>query len=144
MTFQKLTSDSSCVCIDGSLSILISDIFCRRLSKEKIGINDFKTYWELGKFPNNKNDCKKVCDHKSLSLHKYSTETDLIKFYQKTISFRPELKAKTPFYCRLRFNDGAGKGKNSPSNPDRDHYSIFKSDLFNLKSIFVIEIKEIP
>lgn len=144
MTFEKLNIDSQCQCIDDSFSILISDIFCRRIETKKLRLKDLFSYWEEGKFPQNKNNCKDVCKYKAVSLHKFTDDISLLNFYKTTISLRPAAKIKTPFYCKLKLKDGSGKGKHTPSINDPDHYSFFKSDIFNLKHTFVIEIKPIP
>ena len=144
MTFKNLNNDSNCNCISDELSVLISDIFCRRLKSKKIKLTDFNSYWEDGNHPKDKTKCNQVCKHKSISLHKFDNDDNVTKFFKRTVSLRPATKKLTPFYCTFKFKDTAGKGKPTPSESDPNHYSFFKSDLFKLKSIFDVKIKEMP
>ncbi|MEK7833971.1 MAG: hypothetical protein AAB401_22980 [Acidobacteriota bacterium] len=110
MTFEKLHEDieNECNCIaqDGIAENLV-DKFARRISALDPADHDFRSWKEEGR-QKTYTRCDEICKYRGVSVSKVDefSEVKVITHYRKTLSLSPT--AKSPFYCRLKFEQGAG------------------------------------
>ncbi|MFH0959519.1 MAG: hypothetical protein V1897_12520 [Pseudomonadota bacterium] len=82
-----------------------------------------------------------VCGCKGISVFLHTNDLEIeaaiLRSLNKNRSFKPSLP---PFYCKLRFKQGAGKvwqnGKHQPF-----HCNFFKEDDFSISLVDIIEVK---
>lgn len=136
MKFDKIKLNSKCNCLTNTTIDTTSE-FMRKLKKQQVDEKDFLTHWERGIRPNAE-DCQEICTYKGLSINKFlpENENQILQKYKTTFSINP----KKGSYClKFKLNKNTGKVKYTPSQDDKSHYSLYKSDNFNIKEIIILE-----
>ena len=77
MTFNKISTESGCVCIDDCCTQDPNHVFIRKISKGSLRDSDFRTHWERKKRPESQSSCQEECKRKGLSFY-LSPEGDSI------------------------------------------------------------------
>ena len=130
ITFNKLHEDiqdtlPDCDCIK-DLNEETTSIFIRGIRKDKITIDDFRSYWEEGRC-RVKENCKTICDNKGVSIYKQiEGHTKGLERLKRISQNKPN---RVSYACELKFKNNGGfvkEGKNSPFN----HCNFYKSDQF--------------
>ena len=139
MTFVQLHKDTDCSCIGPDCFEDTSSIYLRRIKESTPQETDFLSYWEEGK-PLNSKKCDKICKFRSVSLSKLVEESNILDTWKTSYRFSPHYR---PFYCEIRFNPKAGFLWHTGSRNNVHHHSFFKADGFNLKSMQIIQVKNL-
>jgi len=139
MTFDNLGFNIDEITDDIAENVI--DPFTRKLTSAEVREDDFKSYWEMDKRPNNPD---KVRVYKGLSINKiYEDNEEIIReTYKSTKSFKP-ITQYFSHYCIMKFNEGAGKVWDKGCIKKSYHCTFYKSDQFSIDLLNVIEIKEI-
>ncbi len=137
MTFEKITNDSECDCLNKSSENTTNE-FIRKLGKPLLEDKDFVSYWERNKRPLI-DDCKNICSFKGISMNLYKNEYEeqILNKYKTTMNINPK---KGSHYLKFKLLQGAGNVKHTPEENDTSHHDFFKSDDFKLENITVLEI----
>lgn len=135
MTFENLKKDSDCDCLQKSF-IDNESTFARVIKSEEIVDNDFKSHWDKGK---KGTTCIEQCGNKGISISKIESEpvkNKIIELYRGTFKMAPKYKSKIIFFKLI---EKSGVIKHTPSNSNVYHHDFYKSDLFTLTLVEVVE-----
>ena len=145
MTFNNLheSIENDCDCINQvGVAENLTDMFVRRVWTGEPTDGDFRSWREESR-KNTYKKCDDICNFRGVSMSKVDGETEegIISRYKTTVSLSPTLRP--PFYCRLKLRRGAGFVKHSPSQKDKHHHTLFKSDTFSIKLVEVLEVVDL-
>ena len=137
MTFNELHSDIGFNCIKDAIEDNTNE-FVRRLKKETLNDNDFKSHWERGIRPPEMN-CESICSHKGISINLFNDEHIelIINKYKTTFSINPKRGA---YLLLFKLKKNAGVVKRTPTKNDLSHCNLFKADNFSLDKLEITEI----
>lgn len=143
MKFENIHKDIKFNCVKDDMMENTVSIFSRMIQDEQIGEVDFQSHWEQRKYEFKK-DQMKICKLKGISLNilEDDNEEEIRDFYKRTIDFKPKLKGKWNYHCKLKFERGAGVCWDTP-NDNSYHKTFFKSDDFGLDKVVTIAITSI-
>ena len=135
MTFDNIKKDINCDCLEGT-SESIFPYFTRVLNKDKATDNDFLSKWEKKQ---THTDCAMICGLKGVSISRIINVTEkerILKQYSQVFKISPKYRKGVLVF---QFKEGAGVTKETPSNNDKNHHTLYKSDGFVLNLIEEIE-----
>jgi hypothetical protein len=143
MNFQKITSLTSCECLN-NLQEDNESIFIRRVGDSKVPKNgDFKADSDKKDFIlNNDLSCKEACEKFGVSIEIWSEESQkkIIDRSITTLSIGQKLKKQI---CKFKLEKDAGLVKHTPEQENEHnpfHYDLFKEDNFDISKINVLEM----
>lgn len=141
MKFDKILAEHNCNCIENSIADTAS-IYALKTMKNFIRIQDFSSYWEKGKRPNDTNNCEEICSYKgvSISICNENTKDEVISIYKELFPLAPGYK---PYVSLIKFNDDAGVVKHTPNDRNNHHYDFYKCDDFEITKVDVLEINDL-
>lgn len=141
MEFKKIQSDQNCNCLDKAVEDNNSN-FAIKTMKENLRVQDFNSYWEKGKRPNDKNSCNEVCSYKgvSISIFDDNTKEEVINIYKELFPLAPKYK---PYLSVVKFYDLSGVVKHTPNDGNTHHYDFYKSDTFDFEKVDVLQVNEL-
>lgn len=140
MEFNKLSEETICNCIENANEDLVGS-YALKINKSKIRPQDFNTYWEKGRKPST-DECREICSLKGLSISIFNDETKdkVLEIYKTLFSLSPKYK---PYVAVVRFNNGLGVIKYSPSKFNPFHCDFYKCDTFDYSNVNLIKVTEL-
>ncbi len=140
MEFTKLNVDTNCDCLENSESDLDTN-FAIKIMKDHLRIQDFNSYWEKGRRPNN-DDCKEICSLKgnSVSIISDDTKEKVLEIFKGIFPLAPKYK---PYLCIVKFKDNCGHFKHTPDDINPFHYDFYKCDTFDFTKVSLINVNEL-
>lgn len=141
MKFESILSGHNCDCLDKAVKDN-SSIFAMKTMKENMRVQDFSSYWEKGKRPEDSNNCDEVCSYKgvSISIFNDNTKEEVVNVYRELFPLAPKYK---PYLSIVKFYDLSGIVKHTPNEGNNHHYDFYKSDTFDFTKVDVIKINEL-
>lgn len=141
MEFKIILSGHNCDCLDKTVEDNTSN-FAMKTMKENLRVQDFYSYWEKGKRPEDNNNCDEVCSYKgvSISIFNDNTKDDVVNIYKELFPLAPKYK---PYISVVKFYDSSGVVKYTPNDDNTHHYDFYKSDAFDFTKIEVIQVNEL-
>jgi hypothetical protein len=141
MEFETILSEHNCDCLDNSVEGNTSN-FAIKTMKETLRVQDFYSYWEKGKRPDDNNNCDKVCSYKGVSISIFNDDTkeDVVNTYKELFPLAPKYK---PYLSVVKFYDLSGVVKHTPNDGNTHHYDFYKSDTFDYSKVNVIQVDEL-
>ncbi|MBL7920454.1 MAG: hypothetical protein JNJ40_09080 [Bacteroidia bacterium] len=132
MTFENITKDSKCNCLESTFEDTES-LYARVLRKQTFDDKDFLTKWEK---EHRHDDCETVCsDLKCLSISKVDSDAvkeEIVNIYKKIMNLSPKYKKGVLLF---KIKEGAGVYKKTPFDDNPYHHDLYKSDAFSIDSI---------
>ncbi|MEI7526860.1 MAG: hypothetical protein WCJ95_21105 [Mariniphaga sp.] len=141
MEFKKILSEHNCDCLDKAIEDNTSH-FAIKTMKENLRVQDFHSYWEKGKRPDDNRNCEKICSFKgvSISIFNDSTKDEVATIYKELFPLAPKYK---PYLNVVKFYDSSGVVKHTPNDGNIHHYDFYKSDTFDFLIVDVIQVNEL-
>lgn len=141
MEYKNLLSDHNCECLTNALEDNIST-FAIKTPKNVLRIQDFNSYWEKGKRPDNMNDCDEVCSYKgvSVSIFNDTTKDEVVNIFKELFPLAPKYK---PFLSVVKFYESSGVVKHTPNDQNIHHYDFYKTDDFDFTKVSLIQVNEL-
>lgn len=143
MEFKNILSGHNCNCLDKAIEDHTSH-FAIKSMKENLRVQDFQSYWEKGKRPDDKDksNCEKICSLKgvSISIFNDATKDEVVTIYKELFPLAPKYK---PYLKVVRFYDSSGVVKHTPKEVNIHHYDFYKSDTFDFLNVDVIQVNEL-
>lgn len=160
MTFQNLTNDSDCNCLEGAQADH-HRCFARKINKPLPLEKDFESHWEKAKrkefaetqweesererfewqWRESKKDenCYDVCGKKGISINLWdeALRQETIDYFATTFKITPKHKDSL---LVLKFKAEAGVTKHTPLENNGQHYDFYKDDNFSLLCCETVEI----
>lgn len=138
--FTQIFEGIECDCLEGS-SEDSSNTYALKTIKEELRIQDFNSYHDKGK-ENKKLDCNSICSFRGVSVSLFNDKSKdyVLKVYQELFPLSPKYK---PYVKIVKFSKSCGNLKHTPSIKNDFHYDFYKSNIFTLDKIKVIEVKEL-
>jgi len=137
MEFKNIHQDLNINCIDDKCRENTNDIFSRMIKTPEISIDDFKSYWELGRRPPISNE--KICEFRAISVFKFSSSIEIEQHFRDLQGKCSSVKRNfinQNYYANIKFKKDAGLIKDtSYSLQSPKHFSFFKSDDFTIDKI---------
>ena len=135
MDFNNILNGHTCKCLDNCIEDN-SNIFARKVSKNKLTNSDFKTHFERNKIPESE-DCEFICGYRGISIYIWdeSSKEQLKQRFSVTNNLSPQSKKNIAVFS---FKKDAGLLKNTPNQAqgfDEFHYDFFKCDGFTLERV---------
>lgn len=146
MTFNKIHEGTPCSCVNSEAVEDTTTIFARRGRHEEPVLDDFRTYHQEKRKPkpHERDSCKAVCDYREVSIDIVTSENEAT--LKADLAHALELKPTiSHVFCKFRLRERAGKVcpspvKDNPPYPGNPyHYSLYKSDSFDMSKIEIIE-----
>jgi hypothetical protein len=148
ITFNALL-DIGCTCLQRKIEECSEDTessFCRKLSANRLKIQDFKSDWERGKRgigsdPVADDDCEGILSLKGISMNMYNERTKdaIIAKYRTTLAFT----RRGAKYAVFKFQADAGKVRFSPTDLDPSHHDFYKCDAFTIDHVEELSVENI-
>lgn len=141
MEFNNILSEHNCDCLDKATEDNTSH-FAIKTMKENLRIQDFQSYWEKGKRPDDNTNCENVCSLKGVSISIFNdiTKDEVVNIYKELFPLAPKYK---PYINVVKFYDSSGVVKHTPSDINIYHYDLYKSDTFDFSIVDVIQVNEL-
>jgi hypothetical protein len=141
MEFKNILSEHNCDCLDKAIEDNTSH-FAIKTMKEVLRVQDFQSYWEKGKRPDDITNCEKTCSYKGLSISIFNdvTKDDVVSIYKELFPLAPMYK---PYIKVVKFYESSGVMKHTPSNVNNHHYDFYKSDTFDYLNVDIIQVNEL-
>lgn len=141
MEFKAIIAEHNCDCLDSAIEDTNTN-FAIKTMKESLRIQDFSSYWEKGKRPDDNTDCDKVCSYKgvSISIFNDNTKDDVVNIYKELFPLAPKYK---PYLNIVKFYNLSGVVKHTPNDGNAHHYDFYKSDTFDFSKVNVIQVNEL-
>lgn len=144
MTFEKLNAglEDGCNCLNQEdISENTKDIFVRAIPEEELSIDDWNSYYDIGKIPNRNLNCVATCKWRGVSINKlFNNEKDIKSKWLSIPRFFSPKGIKHAFICKFKLKEGAGKVWDTSNKLAHAHHDLLKSDDFCLDSVEVIKI----
>lgn len=131
MTFEKITNDTTCDCLNGIDQDTVS-IFARALNKGAVAEKDFISKWDK---THRAEDCKNICGLKGISISKIENDTikeEYVAIYSKIFKMAPNYRKSVLLF---NFKEDAGLVQPTPNEKDKNHHDFYKADDFTLNYI---------
>jgi hypothetical protein len=140
MTFENLHADTDCDCLEETFEVE-NKLFARKIGKPVARLSDFYSHWERSKKPAVLN-CDNTCMYKGLSCNEWSNESrgQVLEKYVNLINSQGKIGAINDAILIFRVKNGGGLMKYSPSKKDISHHTFFKSDIFGMNYIEIVEV----
>lgn len=140
MEFKNLHSDNFCDCLEESAEDT-TNLFALKTMKNELRQQDFNSYWEKGRKPENEN-CSDICSHKGVSISIFTDETkeEVTEIYKSLFPLAPKYK---PYLSIIRFYDSAGVVKHTPNDINKHHHDLYKCDTFDFSRVNLITVNEL-
>lgn len=137
ITFSSVHADTPCVCAKLESPENCTDQLFRDLGSDEVKSEWFKSQWEDGQRPDHppiadpptKQDCRRVCDFKSVSM--YISKATLDESRERTRSFNPSLLDGRTHYCVLKLRPAAGRFRRWDQSTS-GHRHFYKADTFSV------------
>ncbi len=141
MEYKNLLSEHNCDCLNNAKEDITST-FVIKTQKDVLRIQDFNSYWEKGKRPNDANDCNEICSLKgvSVSIFNDSTKEEVIGVFKELFPLAPKYK---PYLSVVKFYESSGVVKHTPNDQNVHHYDFYKSDEFEFSKVSLIQVNEL-
>lgn len=141
MEFENILSDHNCKCLNKAYEDNTST-FAIKTQKNFLRVQDFYSYWEKGKRPEDINVCDELCSYKgvSVSIFNDTTKEDVIDIYKELFPLAPKNK---PFVSIIKFYESSGLVKSTPNERNINHFDFYKSDEFDFTKISLIQVNEL-
>ena len=141
MEFKSILSEHNCDCLDKAIEDNTSN-FAMKTRKANLRVQDFNSYWEKGKRPENYNNCDEVCSYKGVSISIFNdiTKDDVVNIYKELFPLAPKYK---PYLSVIKFYDSSGVVKHTPNEGNTNHYDFYKSDTFDFTKVDVTQVNEL-
>ena len=141
MEFKNLLSEQNCNCLDKSRQDTTTH-FAIKTMKENLRVQDFSSYWEKGKRPEENGNCEEVCSYKGVSISIFNDETknEVENIYKELFPLAPKYK---PYLSVIKFYDSSGVVKHTPNDVNIHHFDLYKSDTFDFSKIDVIQVNDL-
>lgn len=141
MKFKNILSEHDCDCLDKAIEDNTSH-FAIKTMKENLRFQDFQSYWEKGKRPDDNSNCEKVCSLKgvSISIFNDNTKDEVVSIYKELFPLAPKYK---PYLNVVKFYDSSGVVKHTPNDLNIHHYDFYKSDTFDYLNVYLVQINEL-
>jgi hypothetical protein len=136
MTFDQLHNDVECNCIEDAYQDHDGS-YVRKINKDSLLEKDFVTHWER-QIGHDAVNCNDKCSFKAVSINQFSDENlpQIIDHYTTTFNINPK---KGCYYIRFKIPDGQGLVKPDPLENDLSHFGLYKSDIFSINSLEILE-----
>ena len=148
ITFNALL-DIECSCLQGKIEECRQDTessFCRKISANRLRIQDFRSDWERGKREIGgervaEDDCEAILSLKGISINMYNERTKgaIIAKYRTTFA----LTRRSAKYAVFRFQPDAGKVRSSRTDLDPSHRDFYKCDAFTMDHVTDLSVDTI-
>jgi len=141
MEFKNILSEHNCDCLDKAIEDNASN-FAIKTMKENLRVQDFQSYWEKGKRPDDNSNCEKICSLKGISISIFNdiTKDEVETIYKELFPLAPKYK---PYLNVVKFYDSSGVVKHTPKDFNIHHYDFYKSDTFDFLNVDVIQVNEL-
>lgn len=141
MEFENILSGHICDCLEKAVEDNSSN-FAMKTMKENMRVQDFNSYWEKGKRPEDNNNCDEVCSYKgvSISIFNENTKDEVVNVYKELFPLAPKYK---PYLSVVKFYDSSGVVKHTPNDGNAHHYDFYKSDTFDFTKVDIITVNEL-
>mgnify|MGYP000109059611 CR=1 FL=1 len=128
-------------CLKEAIFPRCSDVLARRIDKNHVKDQDFKTEWEKDKRPGVNGVEKNECELKAISVNLIKENFDqVVNKYKRMRSFSPNHKN---FICLFQIDKEDALIVNAPEIEDVSHYNLYKCQSFDINKIKVIDIIDI-
>lgn len=135
MTFENITKDTSCNCLDGAIEDTVST-FARVLNKESTTDKDFLSHWEKNHRPT---ECEEICGKKGVSISKIDNDTvknEILNYYSSIFKMSPKYRRGVLIF---KLKKDAGLVKPTPFTENPYHHDLYKDDAFSLGFVEEVE-----
>lgn len=141
MEFKNILSGHNCDCLDKAIEDNTSH-FAIKTMKENLRAQDFQSYWEKGKRPDDNSDCEKICSFKGVSISIFNdiTKDEVETIYRELFPLAPKYK---PYLNVVKFYDSSGVVKYTPKDFNIHHYDFYKSDTFDFLNVDIIQVNDL-
>lgn len=141
MEFKNILSEHNCDCLDKATEDNTSH-FAIKTMKENLRVQDFQSYWEKGKRPDDNSNCEKICSIKGVSISVFNdgTKDEVVTIYKELFPLAPKYK---PYINVVKFYESSGVVKHTPKDFNIHHYDFYKSDTFDFLNVDVIQVNEL-
>ncbi len=142
MSYDKLHNGLTCDCLtqEGVRDEPESD-FVRSIPKKFISMDHLASYHERGwkpRYPLNSD--KTRCKWRGLSINKLNENRPQIREYYQHLKATAPMGFDFEYVCIFRVRTETAKVWPTPSRTQPSHYSLLKSDEFDISSLDIAEI----